>query len=69
MSFKLKLVVYFVLLALLPLAAAFVGFGAVAQRSETRLADARLEAGLRAAVAAYRTELDGDPAGGCGPCP
>jgi diguanylate cyclase (GGDEF)-like protein len=57
MSFKLKLVVYFVLLALLPLAAAFVGFGAVAQRSETRLADARLEAGLRAAVAAYRTEL------------
>ena len=57
MSFKLKLVVYFVLLALLPLAAAFVGFGAVAQRSETRLADARLEAGLRAAVGAYRGEL------------
>jgi diguanylate cyclase (GGDEF)-like protein len=57
MSFKLKLVVYFVLLALLPLAAAFVGFGAVAQRSETRLADARLESGLRASVGAYRTEL------------
>jgi diguanylate cyclase (GGDEF)-like protein len=57
MSFKLKLVAYFVLLALVPLAAAFVGFGAVAQRSETRLADARLEAGLRASVAAYRSEL------------
>ncbi|HSL65718.1 MAG TPA: diguanylate cyclase [Gaiellaceae bacterium] len=57
MSFKLKLVAYFVLLALLPLAAAFVGFGAVAQRSEMRLADARLEAGLRASVAAYRAEL------------
>ena len=57
MSFKLKLVAYFVLLALLPLAAAFVGFGAVAQRSETRLADARLEAGVRATVAAYRGEL------------
>ena len=57
MSFKLKLVVYFVLLALLPLAAAFLGFGAVAQRSEMRLADARLEAGLRAGVAAFRSEL------------
>jgi diguanylate cyclase (GGDEF)-like protein len=56
MSFKLKLVLYFVLLALLPLTAAFVGYGAVAQRSETRLADARLEAGLRAGVAAYRRE-------------
>jgi diguanylate cyclase (GGDEF)-like protein len=57
MSFKLKLVVYFVLLALLPLAAAFIGFDAVVQRSEIRLADARLQSGLRAAIAAYQQEL------------
>ena len=35
-SFRLKLVVYFLLLSLLPLAAAFSGFAAVAKRSETR---------------------------------
>jgi diguanylate cyclase (GGDEF)-like protein len=56
-SFKLKLVAYFVLLALLPLAAAFVGFDAVVQRSEMRLADARLQSGLRASIAAYQQEL------------
>jgi diguanylate cyclase (GGDEF)-like protein len=56
-SFKLKLVAYFVLLALLPLAAAFVGFDAVVQRSEMRLADARLQSGLRAGIAAYQQEL------------
>lgn len=57
MTFKLKLVAYFVLLALLPLAAAFVGFDAVVQRSEVRLADARLQSGLRAGIAAYQQEL------------
>jgi diguanylate cyclase (GGDEF)-like protein len=56
-SFKVKLVAYFVLLALLPLAAAFVGFDAVVQRSEMRLADARLQSGLRASIAAYQQEL------------
>jgi diguanylate cyclase (GGDEF)-like protein len=56
-SFRLKLVVYFLLLSLLPLAAAFSGFAAVTKRSETRLVDARLQASLRAALAAYQEEL------------
>src|SRR5918992_1871142 len=56
-SFRLKLVVYFLLLSLLPLAAAFSGFAAVTKRSETRLVDARLQAGLRASLAAYQEEL------------
>src|SRR5436190_7285310 len=56
-SFKFKLVVYFVGLSLLPLAAAFYGFTSVAKRSEERRVDARLQAGLRAAVTAYADEL------------
>src|SRR6185503_11734037 len=56
-SFKVKLVAYFLLLSLLPLAAAFWGFSTVAARSETRRVDARLEAGLRAALATYQDEL------------
>jgi diguanylate cyclase (GGDEF)-like protein len=56
-SFKVKLVAYFLLLSLLPLAAAFWGFSTVAARSETRRVDARLQAGLRAALATYQDEL------------
>src|ERR671934_2150744 len=56
-SFKVKLVAYFLLLSLLPLAAAFWGFSTVAARSETRRVDARLSAGLRAALATYEDEL------------
>ncbi len=56
-SFKVKLVAYFLLLSLLPLAAAFWGFSTVAQRSETRRVDARLEGGLRAALATYQDDL------------
>jgi diguanylate cyclase (GGDEF)-like protein len=56
-SFKFKLVTYFVLLALLPLAAAFWGFDSLAERSETNRVDARLEAGLRAALNAYGDRL------------
>jgi diguanylate cyclase (GGDEF)-like protein len=56
-SFKVKLVVYFLLLSLLPLAAAFWGFSTVAARSETRRVDARLQAGLRATLATYQEEL------------
>ena len=56
-SFKVKLVAYFMLLSLLPLAAAFWGFSTVAARSETRRVDARLQAGLRAALATYQDEL------------
>jgi diguanylate cyclase (GGDEF)-like protein len=57
-SFKLKLFVWFALLALLPLAVAFYGYDTLARRSETRGADASLEAGLRAAVAAYSSRVD-----------
>ena len=56
-SFKVKLVAYFLLLSLLPLAAAFWGFSTVAARSETRRVDARLQAGIRAALATYQDEL------------
>jgi diguanylate cyclase (GGDEF)-like protein len=57
-SFKVKLVGYFLLLALLPLAALFWGFTGVASRGETRLVDARLQAGLRATIGAYKEALD-----------
>jgi diguanylate cyclase (GGDEF)-like protein len=57
-SFKVKLVAYFLLLSLLPIAAAFWGFTAVAGQSETRRVDARLQAGLRAALATYQERLD-----------
>jgi diguanylate cyclase (GGDEF)-like protein len=56
-SFKIKLVAYFLLLSLLPLAAAFWGFSTVAAQSEARRVDARLQAGLRATLAAYQEAL------------
>ncbi|MBA3347662.1 MAG: diguanylate cyclase [Actinobacteria bacterium] len=55
-SFKFKLVATFLALSLLPLAAAYWSFSALADRSITSSADSRLEAGLRAAVAAYEDE-------------
>jgi len=57
-SFKLKLVVYFLLLSLLPIAAAFWGFTQVAGQSETRRVDARLQSGLRSALSSYQQRLD-----------
>src|SRR6266550_3067034 len=57
-SFKLKLVTWFALLALLPLAVAFYGYDSLAKRSETGRTDAALEAGLRGVLAAYATRLD-----------
>src|SRR3954463_10728422 len=60
-SFKVKLVVYFLLLSLLPIAATFWGFTSVAGQSETRRVDARLQAGLRAVIATYQERLDGAP--------
>ena len=56
-SFRLKLVGYFLLLALIPLAGFFFGFRQVAERSETRLVDARMQAGLRASSAALQEQL------------
>jgi diguanylate cyclase (GGDEF)-like protein len=52
-SFKHKLAVYFLLLAVAPLTAAFWGFGTVAKRDEERRVDSRLEAELRAVSASY----------------
>ena len=57
-SFKYKLVAYFVLLALIPLAAAFWGYQSIAARSQTREADVRLQSGLRSGLAAYQDRLD-----------
>jgi diguanylate cyclase (GGDEF)-like protein len=57
-SFKFRLVAYFLVLSLLPLAAAFYGFSSVTKRSEERRVDARVQAGLRAALTAYGDELD-----------
>ena len=56
-SFKLKLVTWFALLALLPLAVAFYGYDSLTRRSETGRADAALEAGLRGVVAGYAARL------------
>ena len=53
-SFKLKLVLWFALLALLPLAVAFYGYDALSKRSETRRVDAGLEAGCEAPSRATR---------------
>jgi len=55
-SLKFKLVGTFLALSLLPLAAAYWSFSEVSDRSVSRGVDARLEAGLRAAVAAYADE-------------
>jgi diguanylate cyclase (GGDEF)-like protein len=57
MSFRLKLVAYFLVVSLLPLGAAGWGLHAVSGRSETRRVDVRLEAGLRAVLAGYKDEL------------
>ena len=57
-GFKLKLVAYFVLLSLLPVAAAFWGFATVSGEKETRQVDARLQDGLLAAEAGFQVRLD-----------
>jgi diguanylate cyclase (GGDEF)-like protein len=57
-SFKVKLVLYFLLLSLLPIVAAFWGFTSVAGQSETRRVDARLQASLRAVLASYEERIN-----------
>ena len=59
MSFKLKLVAYFLLVSLLPLGAAAWGLHTVARRSETRRVDVRLQARLLSVIASYKEELEG----------
>jgi diguanylate cyclase (GGDEF)-like protein len=57
-NFRVKLVVWFGLLALLPLAIAFYGYGRLTTRSEERRADATLQGNLRTALTAYAAQLD-----------
>ncbi len=57
MSFKLKLVAYFLLVSLLPLGAAGWALHEVMRSSETRRVDVRLEAGLRALSATYKGQV------------
>jgi diguanylate cyclase (GGDEF)-like protein len=59
MSFKLKLMAYFLLVSLLPLAAAGWGLHSVSSRSETRRVDVRLEASLQGVLGQYKQELQG----------
>src|SRR4051812_42176123 len=58
MSFKLKLVGYFLLVSVLPLGAAGWALHSVAKSSESRRVDVRLEAGLRAVAATYKGQLE-----------
>ena len=57
-SFKHKLAVYFLLLAVAPLTAAFWGFGTVAKRAEERSVDSRLGAEIRSVSASYERQAD-----------
>lgn len=57
-SFRLKLVLWFALLAVVPLGIAFYGYDALAKRSETRRTDSGLESALRGALAGYAIRLD-----------
>ena len=61
-SFKLRLVIYFMLLALLPLVAATVAVSEVAERGETGSVDSRLSTAIRVAQADYQEQLDVDAA-------
>ena len=56
-SLARRLIVYFVLLAVVPLIAVFLGFTAVIERSEQRRIDEGLQASLRSAIATYDQEL------------
>jgi diguanylate cyclase (GGDEF)-like protein len=58
-SFKLRLVIYFMLLALFPLLAATWAFGEVAERGETGAADARLSTAIRVAQADFEEQVEG----------
>jgi diguanylate cyclase (GGDEF)-like protein len=57
-SFRLRLVIYFMLLSLLPLLAATWAFSEVAKRGETGNVDARLSTALRVATAEYEEEVE-----------
>ena len=62
-SFKLRLVTYFLLLALLPLLAASWAFSEVATRGEVGNTDSRLNAALRVAINDYSRRVRADLVG------
>ena len=57
-SFKLKLVLWFALLALIPLGTSLYGYDALAKRGEARRVDGGLESALRGAVTGYGLRLE-----------
>jgi diguanylate cyclase (GGDEF)-like protein len=57
-SLRLKLAAYFLVLALLPLAAAYWAFSSTARASEERRVDERLQTALRAALASLEPDLE-----------
>jgi diguanylate cyclase (GGDEF)-like protein len=57
-SLRIKLVIYFLVLSLLPLAAAYWGFASASGTNEERLVDERLRASLRASLASLQGDLD-----------
>ena len=57
-SFKLKLVAYFVLLSIVPMAATYWGFSTVAGAGEARQVALRQEEGLHAALTLYQQSAD-----------
>jgi diguanylate cyclase (GGDEF)-like protein len=57
-SFKLKLVAYFVLLSLVPMAATYWGFTTVSSAGSSRQVTLRQEEGLRAALTLYAEQAD-----------
>jgi diguanylate cyclase (GGDEF)-like protein len=57
-SFKVKLGVYFLVLSLLPAAAALWGFASASAQSEQRRVDTRLQAGLRVALTSLQERGD-----------
>ena len=59
-SFKLRLVIYFMLLALLPLVAVTVAFTEVAIDGEVSAADSRLSTAIAVAAADYAEQLEDD---------
>ena len=59
LSLKVKFVAYFLVLALLPLAAAYWGFASSLAGNERSRVDERLTAELRAANAAFHEQLAG----------
>ena len=57
-SLRVKLAAYFLVLAMLPLAAAYWGFSSSARAGEENRANERLQTALRAGVASIQSELE-----------